>query len=146
MLYKTCSTCKEKYEYISKHSKCSNGCMDKDKKECNKNYDKFSRNKESASFYATSRWKKLTKLCANKFNGLDIYAYYIDGVITSGSLSHHIIELIEVKDKAYELDNLIWLSDSSHALVGVAYKNGEKTEMQELLKELIERYVRDFKV
>jgi hypothetical protein len=118
--------------------------MNKQKKERNKNYDKFSRNKDSASFYSTGRWKKLTKTCANKFNGMDIYEYYINGEIVSGNLSHHIIEIIEDKSKAYDIDNLVWLSDGSHSLVHVAYNNGEKEEMQTLLKELIERYMKEF--
>lgn len=144
MLYKICSTCKERYEYISRNSKCSNGCMDKNKKERNKNYDKFSRNKDSASFYATGQWKKLTKECREKFKGLDIYSYYINNEIVYGNLSHHIIELVEDKSKAYDLNNLIWLSDNSHTVVHTAYKCGEKIKMQKLLKNLIDMYEREF--
>lgn len=144
MLYKVCPTCKEKYEHISKDSKCSNGCMNKAKSERNSNYDKFSRNKESTAFYATGRWKKLTKICRNKFVGLDIYAYYIHNQMVGGSLSHHVIEIAEDKDKAYRLDNLVWLSDSSHKEVHVAYKNGERKEMQKILNDLIKRYEKDF--
>lgn len=144
MLYKICPGCKDKYEYVSKHSKCSNGCMEKAKSERNKNYDKFSRDKESAAFYATGRWKKLTKLCCNKFNGLDIYAYYIDGMVISGELSHHVIEVSEDMSKAYDLVNLVWLSDGSHKAIHIAYRNGEKKEMQKILNDLINRYEKDF--
>ena len=118
--------------------------MDKQHKVSNKNYDKFSRNKESASFYATGQWKRLTKTCKDKFKGLDIYSYYIDGKLKYGDLSHHIVEISEDKNRSYDIDNLIWLSDSTHKTVHVAYNNGEKKEMQMILRKLIKRYMCEF--
>ena len=141
MLYKLCSHCGQRYEHTSK---CANGCHDKQKKESNKIYDKFQRNSESTSIYANGRWKRLTKECKDKFNGLDIYEYYINKQIVYGNLSHHIIPLEDDMSKAYDLDNLIYLSDGTHSMVHVAYKNGEKTEMQELLRGLIEIYMREY--
>jgi len=142
MLYRYCGTCRNKYPI---GDKCLNGCMDKQRHESNKGYDKFSRNKESTAVYATKEWKQSTKQCKDKFNGLDIYEYYINSIIVYGNLSHHIIELTEDKSKAYELDNLIYLSDKTHKMVHIAYKNDNKKEMQQLLIKLIRRYESEFK-
>ncbi|MBW9154871.1 HNH endonuclease [Clostridium tagluense] len=123
-----------------------NDCKNKNKKIRNKDYDKFSRNKDSASFYASKPWRKVTKSCKSKFNGIDIYEYYVNKQMVYGSLSHHIIEIVEDKSKSLDISNLIYLSDSTHALVHVEYKSCEqdKKSMQELLMGLIKRWEEEY--
>ena len=141
MLYKTCPTCKEKYEHISKDSKCSNGCMNKDKMERNKNYDKFSRNKESATFYASKEWKSTRKVVMAKYNGLCLYSLIVDKKIVMADLVHHIKPLVLYKDLSLDIDNLIPLSGGVHSWIEVNYTEDE----EKLMYELIDRYNKEYR-
>ena len=141
MLYKICPTCKEKYEHISKDSKCSNGCMNKDKKERNKNYDKFSRNKESAVFYASKEWKSTRKVVMAKYNGLCLYSLIVDKKIVMADLVHHIKPLTTHKELALDIDNLIPLSGGVHSWMECNYTEDE----EKLMYELIDRYNKEYK-
>jgi 5-methylcytosine-specific restriction endonuclease McrA len=142
MLYKVCPTCKEKYEHISKDSKCSNGCMNKDKKERNKSYDKFSRNKESASFYASKEWKKIRRVSMNRYNSLCVYSLIIDNKIVSADLVHHIKPLATHKELGLDVNNLIPLSSGIHSWIESNYTEDEEN----LMRELVNRYDKEYKV
>lgn len=140
MLYKVCPTCKERYEYISKDSKCSNGCMNKDKSERNKNYDKFSRNKESASFYASKGWKQIRRVAMNRYHSLCVYSLIVDNKIVPADVVHHIKPLALHKELGLDIDNLIPLSNGIHSWIESNYTEDEENLMRELVKKYDEEY------
>ncbi|EHL18499.1 hypothetical protein HMPREF9630_00224 [Peptoanaerobacter stomatis] len=135
---------------LTKHCKCGAKipqtqkqcykCQQKSRKEraeYHRFYDKNCR--KNTEIYHSKEWETLTKLCKNKFNGLDIYAYYKYNRIVKGTLSHHIIEIEEDISKAYDINNLIYLSEQSHRLIHKIYRSNEEAK-RKLQKELI-KYV-----
>ncbi|MBU3145736.1 HNH endonuclease [Clostridium sp. CF012] len=145
MLYKLCR-CNKKIPYTTKMcDECTN-ISAKDKREENRHYDKTVR--KHANIYGTKTWHILRAQCCSKFNGLDIYSYYINSRVEYGSLAHHIVPLEDDLTKCYELDNLIYLSRESHDLVHIEYNRSDKSkdDMQKLLRELIERYEEEFEI
>jgi len=141
MLYKICPTCKEKYEHINKDSKCSNGCMNKAKSERNKNYDKFSRNKDSAAFYASKEWKKIRRVVLDKYIGLCLYSLIVDKKIVPADIVHHIKCLAKHKELGLTLSNLIPLSNGIHSWIESNYTEDE----EKLMYELIDRFNKEYK-
>lgn len=136
-MMKICPRCNTKYAY---RESCPNNCYDKVKTERNKVYDKYQR--KNADFYGSKEWVRLTGLCREKFNGLDVYQLYKYGKYAYGELTHHIEEVKDNKDRALDLGNLIYVSDSSHREIHAAYNksNENKLEMQEYLLKCIENY------
>ncbi|MGP1563023.1 hypothetical protein [Filifactor alocis] len=136
MLKKLCA-CGNK---ININQKSCTVCEQK-RKEYIKHYDKTQR--KNKDIYHSKMWSRLTKLCKERFNSLDIYVLYEHGEIRKGTLSHHIIEIDEDRSKAFDLDNLIFLSDRSHAEIHIEYSKGEKEKklMQNKLQAYVERYV-----
>ncbi|MBR8723228.1 hypothetical protein IX325_001545 [Fusobacterium necrophorum subsp. funduliforme] len=134
MLYKICGRCGKK---IKQGEQC------KCKKKRHRAYDREHRNKESAAFYHSKAWKELTKLCKLKASGLDLYQLEIKHRVTKGTLSHHIIELQDNRDRALDISNLIWISDKTHALIHKEYNKDEqsKRKMQRLLFSIIKKYL-----
>ena len=84
----------------------------------------------------------MTALCKLKANGLDLYELVINNNIVKGTLSHHIDELEEARDKALDINNLIWISDKIHSYIHSEYnKNLEsKNKMKEVLFNIIKNY------
>ena len=84
----------------------------------------------------------MTALCKLKANGLDLYELVINNNIVKGTLSHHIDELEEDRSKALDINNLIWISDKTHAYIHSEYnKNLEsKNKMKEVLFNIIKNY------
>lgn len=108
-------------------AKCK-ACSSKDQA----NYDKYHR--KNKDIYKSRQWVKLTELCKNRFNGIDVYAYYKHNRLVVGTLSHHIIEVNEDKSRAFDLDNLIYVSDRSHKEIHERYKRDKATCQKELQK------------
>ena len=54
-----------------------------------------------------------------------------------------VIEIDDDRSKAFDLDNLIYLSERSHAEIHIEYAKGEKEKklMQNKLQAYVERYV-----
>lgn len=145
MLYKLCR-CNKKIPYTTKMCDECTIINAKDKREDNRHYDKTVR--KHANIYGTKRWHILRAQCLSKFNGLDIYSYYINSRVIYGSMSHHIVPLEDDLTQCYELSNLIYLSRGSHDLVHVEYNRNDKSkkDMQKLLRKLIERYEEEFEI
>jgi hypothetical protein len=117
------------------------------KTERNRIYDAECRNKESTEIYHSPRWQLLTQQCKSRFKGIDIYEYYVNNNLTFGSLSHHIIEVNEDKNRVYDIDNLIYLSSPSHKTIhNICDKSAKsKQEMQQLLFSLTDRFKKEFR-
>ena len=105
-------------------------------------YDRENRNKVNAKFYNSKEWKKLTRLCKLRANGLDLYELEINKRIVRGSLTHHIEELEENRGRALDINNLIWVGDRTHAFIHAEYEKstGAKEKMQEILSNIIKKY------
>jgi hypothetical protein len=131
---KYCESCSKKY--------------DEYKRNRNKVYDRTKRNKESIAVYHSPVWIRLTEECKRRFKGLDIYSYYILGKVEYGSLSHHIEEVEENKERIYDIENLIYLTGRNHKMVHSTYNKDKesKRKMQELLFNLIKRYKEEFNI
>ncbi|MEA5085090.1 MAG: hypothetical protein VB018_13230 [Lachnospiraceae bacterium] len=142
MLFKICPGCNSRYEL---GKQCPNGCMEKAEKERNKYYDKHSRDKDSYAVYHSKLWPVLTQQCKTEFNGLDIYQLYKYGKVVYGQLSHHIVTVKDDITRAYDISNLIYVSDESHGEIHAEYDKGNKQAMQDYLFKIIEWYKREYK-
>ena len=130
MLTKLCGHCGRT---IKINEQCS--CQ----KARHKEYDKLHRNKESAAVYHDKRWRILSNECKRKCNGLDYYALITRHKIVKGALAHHIVEITEDMTKAYDQDNLIYVSEKSHKRIHEVYKKSPeaKKEMQAKLRSIL---------
>lgn len=137
MLTKICSKCGKMYP-AGKQCECQ--------KQRHKRYDKYDRNKVNAAVYHDRQWPWLTQQCKARCNSIDMYKLMMTGrpVVTDAGLSHHIIEVDEDKNLAYDLDNLIWVGAGSHAEIHRIYNSSEeaKKELQQKLKDFIFSWVR----
>lgn len=80
-------------------------------------------------------------MCRDRFNGIDIYNYFKTREIISGTLANHIVEVTEDKDLMFDINNLIWISDTSHREIHNRYcKEKEKTQQE--LQQMIAKYVK----
>lgn len=141
---KLCPKCNKKIAASLKYCDECKAKWEKQKKNDVKFYDNNLR--KNKDVYHDSRWIKLTGLCKARFIGLDIYSYYVLGERKYGSLSHHIETVEENKKRAFDLENLIYVSDESHRAIHKAYNEGEysKKVMQRLLFSLIERWKKEY--
>ena len=132
MLMKVCSRCGKKIE-ATKTCECN--------KSRHKVYDRECRNKDNAEFYHSKAWKSMTALCKAKANGLDLYELEVNNKIVKGTLSHHIEELEEAKDRALDITNLIWVSEKTHNYIHSVYNKSkeDKNKLKALLFKIINK-------
>lgn len=98
-------------------------------------YDADHRNKESISFYHSNQWKHMQALVKMACHGLDMYAFYVEHRLAKGRIAHHIIPISQEPDRALDMGNLIYVSDSSHKKIHDAYSKSDddKNLMQKKL-------------
>lgn len=114
-----------------------------DTKERYRQYDIKHRDKRAAEFYHSREWIITSNTVINKYNRLDLFAYYIENRIVYANTAHHIIELKDDWDKRLDINNLFPTSPSSHAKIHKLYLKNKKGT-QELLLNLIEKYKKGF--
>jgi 5-methylcytosine-specific restriction enzyme A len=136
-IYRRCGRCGKR---LPSGTKCE--CL----KERHKEYDKYSRDKVSDDFYHSKEWEIARDDAISYYAGLDIYSYYIEGILEYGQTVHHIIPLKDDWNKRTDRINLIYLTDSNHQLIHKAMREGKYNEMIELLNGLVERYEQEFGV
>lgn len=134
-IYKRCNRCSKR---LPSGMKCE--CL----KQRHKEYDKYTRDKTTSVFYHTKDWEKVRKQARAYYNGLDIYSYYILGKIEYGQTVHHITPLKDNWKKRFDLDNLIYLTESNHQLLHKAMREGKYKETIELLQSLTKKYKKEF--
>lgn len=130
---------------ISQENKLCPDCIGKQQSR-HIEYNKTRRNKQTAKVYTSAYWRKVVrpKVLA-KFNGLDIYAIYINSGkdrFIKADMIHHIIEVSEDFNKRYDIDNLIPLSYKSHAKISKIYEQGGTAKVQ--LQAKLMNMCRDF--
>ena len=137
MIRKICQRCKTVYEY---GKSCPNNCYDIAKKESQQVYDKEQR--KNSDLYKGKEWVRLTKICKDRFNGIDIYQLYKYGKYSIGALSHHIETVEDNSDRILDITNLIYLSHESHNEIHRIYNKSaaEKKELQKYLFKCVNEY------
>lgn len=135
-IYKICPRCRNKYQY---GESCSNGCYEKQKREGNREYDRTSR--KNSEIYNSTSWKRIRTLCFNKHNYLCLWNYFKHKKISKAEMIHHIVEIDDDPGRAYDLSNLIPLSDEAHREIHMLYKKdkaGTQRELFEMIKVKID--------
>lgn len=137
MLTKICSKCGTFYP-------ANESCQCRSQR--HKQYDMFQRNKESQAVYHSKQWPILTQMCKARCNGIDMYKLMTTGrvVLARNGLCHHIIEVTEDLRLAYDIDNLFYVGNGSHAEIHKIYNRSEKEkrELQDRMKKFILSWVR----
>lgn len=103
-------------------------------------YNRFRRNKRTAAFYVSVDWRKVRADVLRLYDGLDIYACYIQHKIVTADMVHHIIPIEEDWSKRFDKTNLLPLSSANHGVIEALYDKNEvsKRDAQKLLRELID--------
>ncbi|CEQ00539.1 HNH endonuclease domain-containing protein [[Clostridium] sordellii] len=102
--------------------------------------------KRFESFYNSMAWQRVRELAILDTVAIDVIDYYKLGRITQGERVHHIIELSEDMDKRLYRTNLIYVTERNHRIIHREYNKGNKKEMQELLINLKNRFMSEFKL
>ncbi|MFG6367794.1 MAG: HNH endonuclease [Lachnospiraceae bacterium] len=108
-----------------------------------KEYDAHCRNQKAKAFYNSTAWKAARAQALARDSNIDIYLYIMEGRIVVADTVHHIVELMEDYSKRCDINNLISISETTHSMISKAYKDvGRKAEMQQTLRECIQKYKR----
>lgn len=129
----TCASCGKIIPY---RSICP--CRAEAKKEHDKRYDRYVRNKEDAIIYKNRQWQVVRAIAMARDNGLCLVCLS-DKRIRPADMVHHIVEVAEDKRTAYDVDNLISLCNACHANVHAAYTDSRESERRRLRSLLPER-------
>ena len=118
---------------------------EKHKADKNRYYDTSVRkDKDSTTFYHSSEWQRTAKLCKIKNKGIDIYSYYVLGLIEYGNICHHIEPIKTDAGWQHRLDmgGLIYLTNENHALVHAMYDENERKAMEtkRMLFDLVNKW------
>lgn len=105
-----------------------------DQKEKNKTYDRYCRNEKAKAFYHSREWINIREQILIRDNYIDLYQYAKKNKIVRANTVHHIIELSEDWSKRNVLTNLISVSEETHKMLTIAYKDVYRR--LELQKEL----------
>lgn len=130
-IYKRCSRCGKR---IPSGTSCN--CKSKRYKE----YDKDRVNDREKKLYSSQEWQDTRAKAMDKYNGIDLYSYYVLSTLEYAQTVHHIEPVKDNWDKRFDIDNLICLTESNHRQLHYKMDHGEREEVIKLLKNLIERY------
>lgn len=104
-----------------------------------KKYRKIDNNRVDKQIYKSNEWIKLRLKVLDNYNSICLWSLYVDGKIKPAKVVHHIREVLEDEDLAYEFDNVIPLEYYNHVLVHELYKK-DKAKVQELLSKMCKDY------
>lgn len=128
-IYKRCSRCGKR---LPPGTACSCIPPMRDHRE----YDRSRRDKESAKEYHSKRWEIARAAALDADQHMDVYIYFTAGEIVTADMVHHIVPLRDDRSRAYDIDNLISLSSSTHNFIESRYKTN-KAEWIVKLKEIV---------
>lgn len=102
-------------------------------------YNRTRRNQRAAGFYVCSEWRRTREAVLRLYDGLDIYACYLQHRIVAADMVHHVIELEEDWTRRLDMENLLPLSRESHGIISALYRKDRaaKEAAQRMLQELI---------
>lgn len=133
-LKKTCS-CGVLIDYTQ--ARCSKCEAEKliDKKELNRQYDRYTRNAEATKFYHRREWSTVSNVVRLKFNGMCARCWANSGEMVSVDVVHHIVEISDDWDKRLYLENLVCLCHSCHNEIH-GLMNRSEMDKQRVVEEL----------
>lgn len=129
-IYKRCSRCGKR---IPSGSTCP--CV----KQRHREYDRYSRDRRSRSFYNSKEWKTGRATALEADGGIDVYLFMTEGIIAAADMVHHIIPLKDDWNKRIDIDNMMSLSSDTHSMIEQMYKKN-KGEMIRKLQEMLKEY------
>lgn len=135
LLYKSCPRCGKRIEV---GTKCN--CQNKRYKE----EDKYKRESREKKFYSSVAWQRVRARAINRYNGLDIYSYYIFQRIEIGQTVHHIIPVKECWAKRFDVNNLIYLTEENHQRIHKLMRESDSDKVKTMLKTLIVKFCLEF--
>lgn len=119
-IYARCDRCKRR---LQPGTKCD--CMKR--LQCNE--------KKTRGEYGTARWKIKRAAILEQYHFMDALVFYQTGTIVPAEMVHHIEPLQDAPELWLRDENLIPLSNRSHALVEAAYDDpATRQEMQRVLR------------
>ena len=92
-----------------------------------------------SDIYFSSQWRKLRADVLEDYQNVCLYTFYTEGRAVVANCVHHIIEIMEDDTLAYEVSNLIPLSNDKHKLIHELYRE-DKKKIQNELREMKERW------
>lgn len=98
--------------------------------------------KRHQSFYNSDDWKRIRDaIIANCFS-IDIIEFFRTGALVEGFTVHHIIPIEDNWNSRFNIDNLIYVSESNHQRIHMEYLKGqrEKEQMQKILFDLKQKW------
>lgn len=108
-------------------------------------YNRFRRDGKKAAFYVSSEWRAARAAALRLYDGIDIYAYYVQHRVMAADMVHHVVEIEEDWGRRLDIANLLPLDSSSHGIISAQYRKGgaAKSAMQEQLRGIIDRHWKD---
>ena len=130
MFYKLCGSCGNKI-------KIDEVCSCKKRKDILYNRERKATYK--TNFYKSNSWRKLSKQCKLRDNGLDLFQLKLNNKIVKGELSHHIEEVEDNPERKLDLTNLIYVSKATHNFIHSVYNKSEedKRKLQHILRGMV---------
>lgn len=102
-------------------------------------YNRYRRDKKTAAFYVSKEWRRTRAFALSMYDGLDLYAFYVQHKIMTADMVHHIVEVEEDWTLRLDPENLFPLSNTNHGIISALYKKDEETKRrtQEQLRDII---------
>ena len=119
-------------------------CVDCERRRVSRHtrYNLLQRSKKAAAFYVSREWLRLRPRIIAAYNGLDIWALYMDNKLAAAEAVHHIEELEQAWDRRLDPFNLIPLSSATHTKITALYHRSKESmrDTQKQLLALIDRH------
>lgn len=108
-------------------------------------YNRFRRDKKAAEFYVSQEWRKARENALKLYDGVDLYAWYVQHRVIPADMVHHIVELEDDWTRRCDLTNLFPLSNENHGIISALYKRGPevKKATQDTLRGIIAEHWKD---
>lgn len=105
-------------------------------------YNRRRRNKKTAAFYTSGEWRKVRALTLSTYDGLDLYAYYVQHTVETAEMVHHIVEIEDDWSRRLDITNLFPLNNKNHGIISALYRRdvATKRRTQEQLREILRRH------
>ena len=146
-LNKVCggTSCNARIPYADRYCNKCKQSVEVNRSDNNRYYDKTIRQSDDDikyyNFYHSKVWRQTADEVKRIYKTVDIYEYFVNGVICVGYVCHH-IEPIKIKagwEHRLDIDKIIYLSDDNHKLVhSMMERDSEGTK--KLLLSLIKRW------
>ncbi|MDT8717615.1 HNH endonuclease [Clostridium sp. 19966] len=121
--------------YCEQHKRSA----DENQKERHRIYKSKRTDKKYQVFYSSKEWIQLKRFIKQKYKGICLWSYFINGIIIPADVDHHIIPVKDDWDFRLNIYNIIPLCNSVHEKVHKLYEF-DKEKTQSTLRKLINRW------